>query len=70
MAEWKHLQITEETNPVSPCDGTSYVLYNPDLESDNVWFFLGLKWILEEGNWNNSLYWSNDGIWHFVTSKW
>lgn len=67
MANYRHLQVIEETNPQNPNDGSPYVLYNPEI--DKVWIFMGLKWILETGIWEESKKWANDGIWHYYDAN-
>ena len=57
----KHLQLTENTNPLNPLDGLPYVYYNQNI--NKVWIYLGLKWLLSTGSWKMDLQWANSGVW-------
>jgi len=65
--DWKHLQVTDLTDPKNPLNGQPYVLYNPELGFNGVWIFLGVKWCLDRGGWENDKHWANDGLWNFLT---
>jgi hypothetical protein len=59
----KYLNITKSTEVTNPNDGHPYVYYNDDISK--VWIFLGLKWILENGRWNNDKSWDSTGRWNY-----
>lgn len=59
----KYLKLTESTNPQLPSDGNPYVYYNRDI--DTVWIALGVRWILETGEWMMQKQWDNNGRWNF-----
>lgn len=61
----EHLILTNETNPVSPNSGLPYVFYNPNPDVENVWIYLGVQWILSDGDWIMEKSWDNDGIWKY-----
>jgi hypothetical protein len=61
MAE-RHLLLTDKTSMKNPLNGKPYVYYNKAL--DKVWIFLGLRWLLENGYWENEKNWANDGVFH------
>jgi hypothetical protein len=60
----RHLQITDKSELKNPLNGEPYVYYNPSL--DKVWIFLGLKWLLENGYWENNKSWANDGVFNML----
>jgi hypothetical protein len=64
MAE-RHLLITDETEMVNPLNGTPYVYYNPTIKK--VWIFLGIRWCMENGYWENEKHWANDGVFHLFS---
>lgn len=61
----EHLILTNEINPVSPNSGLPYVFYNPNPDVENVWIYLGVQWILSDGDWIMEKSWDNDGIWKY-----
>lgn len=61
----EHLILTNETNPVSHNSGLPYVFYNPNPDVENVWIYLGVQWILSDGEWIMEKSWDNDGIWKY-----